>query len=294
MKKAIYITLLTFSMLNIFGSVNTEATTDKLQVFTSVIPQKFIVDKIGGERVECSVLVSPGKNPATYQPTPRQIVKLSGADTLFTIGVPFEAAYLDKILSTLDNLKVIDSSKGIKKRAIEEGHDHGEEEHSDTEELDPHTWLSPVLSKIIAKNILLSLIESDPEGEEYYTKRFNILIKELDSITEELHIILDPYKGSVVFVYHPSFGYFLDEFGLVQEAVETGGKEPTPRGLEQIITEAKDDGAKIIVVQPEFSIKSAEVIAKAISGTVTTLNPLHLDYIENLRHIALEISKAYK
>ncbi|MGL1892949.1 MAG: zinc ABC transporter substrate-binding protein [Spirochaetaceae bacterium] len=294
MKRITYLILSVISIYSLFGTTNIEEESNSLKVFTSIIPQKFFVEQIGGERVDCSVLVGPGKNPATYQPTPNQIVKLSTADILFTIGVPFENIYLGKILNTLKNLKVIDSSIGIKKREIVEGHNHSVEEHPENEELDPHTWLSPVLGKIIAQNILINLIKSDPEGEEYYTSRFNILIKQLNSITEELHQILDPYKGNVVFVYHPSFGYFLDEFGLIQEAVETGGKEPTPKGLERIISEAIADGAKIIVVQPEFSIKSAKVIADAIGGRVTSLNPLHQDYLLNLKNIATEISKAYK
>ena len=50
---------------------------DRLPVFVSILPQQFFVQQIGGERVEVRVMVAPGANPATYEPTPRQITKAS-------------------------------------------------------------------------------------------------------------------------------------------------------------------------------------------------------------------------
>ena len=64
--------------------------------------------------------------------------------------------------------------------------------------------------------------------------------------------------------------------------------------LEKIIKEAREKNMKIIFVQPEFSQKSAQVIAKAIDGAVVVLDPLNPDYINNLKHIAFEIEKAFK
>ncbi len=288
------ITILILTSISACSRTSQNEESNKIQIFTSILPQKFFVDKIGGERVETTSLVGPGKSPTTYQPTPKQIVKLSRANVLFTIGVPFEKAYLRKTTSTLDSLLVIDCSSNIEKREIGNHHDHDEEEHSEIENLDPHVWLSPVLAQIIAKDILDTLISIDPDGKTYYTEKFNKLISELENIDIELHGILDSLKGQSVFVYHPSFGYFLDEFGMEQEAVETGGKTPTPGQLERMIKEAKNDGVKIIIVQPEFSKKSAEIIATAIEGTVTTLNPLEYDYINNLRNMANIIYNSYK
>lgn len=270
---------------------------EKLEIFTSILPQKFFVEEIGGERVTCSVLVGPGKSPATYQPTPSQIGKLSSSDILFTIGVPFEHAYLDKIIETLTDLKVKDTSLGIKKREIDEHHHEGEEEdHEDHEEesSDPHVWLSPVTAKTVSENIYNSLVELDPEGKEYYTKRYMALLASLDKVNSELHSILKPVEGKILFVYHPSFGYFADEYSLKQIAIETGGKEPTSRQLAHIIEEAQEEGVKLIVVQPEFSQKSAGIIANAIKGKVTTLNPLNPDYINNLKTMAEVIVNAYR
>ena len=268
---------------------------DRVQVFTSILPQKFLVDRIGGDFVNTQSIVGSGDSPATYQPTPNQIMALSQADILFKIDVPYEEVFLKKITATLKNLKIIDTSAGINKRHIDShNHDGDKSTHSEAESLDPHVWLSPVLAKVQAKTILNSLISLDPNNKEYYKTRYDKLILDLDNITFELHAKLAPLKGKTMFVYHPSFGYFTDEFGLNQEAIESGGKEPTPAQLEEIISEAITDGVRIIIVQPEFSIKSAKAIASAINGTVTTMNPLEVNYIENLRKMGNTIVTAYK
>lgn len=300
MKFKLLTILLFISSITIFASGQKEEEKNGLNVFTSILPQRYFVETIGGDRVNCSVLVGAGSSPATYQPTPSQIVKLSTADILFTIGVPFEKAYLHKIVETLDSLEIVDTSTGITKRHMvahthdDDAHHDDEAHHDDNVILDPHVWLSPVTAKIIAKNILDSLISTDPEGTSYYTERFEKLIVDLDAVTEEIHSMLAPFKGKILFVYHPAFGYFSDDFGLKQIAIETGGKEPTPSQLEDIIHEALEEDVKFIMVQPEFSKKSAKIIADSIDGTVTTLNPLNPDYINNLKFIASEIVKAYK
>ncbi len=77
----------------------------KINVYTSILPQKFFVEKIGGDRVTVDVLVIPGKSPAIYEPAPKQVLNLSNADVFFRIGVPFEIAFIPNLRSNIKNLK---------------------------------------------------------------------------------------------------------------------------------------------------------------------------------------------
>jgi len=289
--------------------------TKPVNVFTSILPQKCFVEKIGGDRVNAEVLVGPGKSPATYEITPQQIIALGSAEILFTIGVPFEQALLPSIEDTLDKLRIVDTSQGINKRKLaahthdenhhedhEEEHedhndedDHHEEKHEHEEGADdPHIWLSPSLVKIQAGHIYNALIEIDPEAKDQYKNGYDEFISELDEIDRELKSILAPFSGNILFVFHPAFGYFADSYGLEQVAIETGGKEPTPSQLEEIIEHALEEKVKILFVQPEFPVTAAEAIADSIDGAVVLLNPLDPDYINNLRAIASEIEKAFR
>lgn len=298
-------------LMVLIGTISFGKGEEKIKVFTSILPQKYFVEKIGGDRVDVRVLVAPGKSPATYSPTPNQVIDLSSAKVLFTIGVPFENAFLDKVRSNLKTTEIVDTSYGIKKRELEahsHGDDHHDDHHNDHHEghhdhdhhdahgsmEDPHVWMSPVLVKHQGKIIYETLAKVDPQGKEEYLKGYEGLVKEMDELDGYVKDKLTPYKGNTVFVYHPAFGYFTDEYGLYQEAIETGGKEPKPATLEKIIEEAKKDNVKIIFVQPEFSQKSANAIANAIDGKVVTLNPLNPDYVNNMKRMADEIQGAFK
>ena len=267
----------------------------QINIFVSIAPLKFFTERIGSDRIKIDLMVMPGRNPATYEPTPEQVIALAEADLFFTIGVPFENSFIPKIEETLSSLIIKDVTAGIEKRQLFEHH-HEDEPH-ETEKIyeynfpDPHTWLSPVLAKTICVNILNALINADPEGEDYYTENYMILSEKLDTLHSELTEIFEPYKGKSFLVFHPSFGYLADQYGIIQLAIESRGKEPGPYELEKIIEHAKEDNISIIFTQPEFSKRSAEVIAESINGTVVILSTLNPDYINNLRIIAGEIVK---
>ncbi|WP_319478343.1 metal ABC transporter solute-binding protein, Zn/Mn family [Marispirochaeta aestuarii] len=271
-----------------------------IEVFVSILPQKYFVERIGGPDVEVSVMVPPGKSPATYEPTPQQIIKLGDADIFFTLGVPFEAAFLPRVSSNLKDVAIVPTDRGIRKRHLEshshdedEEHEH-EDEHDHAHEKgapDPHIWMDPVLVKHQGAIIRDALIDLDPDGSDAYSRRYEEFSADLDLLHEDLTEILAPAEGSILFVYHPAFGYFADRYGLRQEAIETGGKEPSPAVLEGVIAEALHEGVRIIFVQPEFPEKSAQAVADAIGGVVVPVAPLAEDYMENLRSLARKIAQ---
>lgn len=269
-------------------------TSEPLHITVSILPQQYLVEQLVGDAAVVSVMVPPGKSPATYEPTTKQLAELSQADVYFTIGVSFEQALIPTIQSTLPELPVIHMDAGIKKRIITEEHaDEEGEEHADEEigALDPHIWMSPILAAEALQNAYFYLIAKDPGQAELYTARFNHIKTELEALDRDLMNVLEFMKGSTFFVYHPAFGYFADRYGLIQKAIETGGKEPTPKQLESIIQEAKDDNVSFLFVQPEFSEKSARVIADAVGCRVLTISALDKDYMVNLRNIALALSR---
>ena len=162
-----------------------------------------------------------------------------------------------------------------------EGHDHAGD--------DPHVWMGPSNGKIIAENMRKAMADAEPEYREAFDKNYRELIEKIDAVDAELRTILEPLKGETFLVFHPAFGYFADEYGLKQAAIETGGSEPTPKQLEAIIRQAREDGVRVIFVQPQFAKKSAETIAAAIDGAVVPIDPLAPDWLANLRRIAEKI-----
>ena len=268
-----------------------------IRAFASILPQAYFVQRVGGDRVEVDVLVQPGQSPSTYSPTAKQMAKLTKSQVLFCIGVPFEKALLGKIGDTMKELLIVDTAASL--RTLEgESHDDEEEddgdghEHHHHGETDPHTWLSPPLVQQQAKVICDAMVRLDPEGKAVYETNLKAFTNDLEDLHQRITKALAPVKGRELFVFHPAYGYFANTYGLRQVAVETGGKEPSARQLVQLIRKARKQGAKVLFVQPQFSRKSAETIAKSIRGAVVPLDPLARDYIGNLEEMARKVVEA--
>jgi zinc transport system substrate-binding protein len=268
---------------------------EPVPVFVSIPPQKYFVEKIGGSFVQVSVMVPPGANPHIYEPRPTQMTALSKSKIYFAIGVTFETVWLPKFADLNPKMRIVHCDRGIDKMAMvvhhheeEEGvGDQDKEKQAHKEEApgipDPHVWVAPPEVRIIARNILEALVEMDPSNSGTYHSRYEVFLTEIDKLDKDLTEVFKGKKGLKFMVYHPAWGYFARAYGLEQVPVEIEGKEPKPGQLKGLITQSKKDGIKVIFVQPQFSTKSAETIAKAIGGQVIAADNLREDWERNLR-----------
>ena len=313
----------------------------KKDVTVSLVPQKYFVEKIAGDKVNVNVMVKEGFSPATYEPKTSQMKKLSHSSAYFAIGVPFENSWLEKFEHANKNMLIVHTDKGIKKLEMqehshheEEGHeehkdekhddhndhdmhkehahekhddhekhdehdDHADEKHEDHDEhehegLDPHVWLDPVLVKTQALNIYKTLVKIDKTNSAFYKTNYENFLKELDILNEKISKTLKPFEHKAFMVFHPSWGYFANRYSLEQVAIEVQGKEPKPKELIELIKDAKEHEIKIVFVAPQFSQKSAKIIANSINGSVHTIDPLSINWEENLIKTAQKIADTYK
>ena len=266
------------------GICAAEPSSGKINVFVSIIPQAYFVERIGGDYIDVEVLVGPGQSPATYEPTPRQMSQLSNSRVYFRIGVPFEKVFIPKIFSSFRQLRIVDTSEGVPLRYFSQ---------SATKQVaDPHIWLDPKRVKIQADTICRELILIDPAHADVYRENLKVFQDDLDDVDESIAQSLKTLRGGRIFVFHPAFGYFAQSYGLEQSAIEVEGKQPSARQLSDLITRARDEGVKIIFVQPQYSKRNAQAIARAIGGAVVPINPLPKDYLQELETMALVIKNA--
>jgi len=270
------------------------AVAEKVPVFVSILPQKYFVEKVGGDRVDVSVMVPPGASPATYEPRPKQMAAISGARIYCAIGVPFEQVWLEKIIAANPDMLVVHTDRGVEKIPMGDRHDHGEQQRHGHGMMDPHIWLSPPLVKIQAANILEGLVKVDPVHRREYEANCNRFSQELDALDAELRGIFAGKRDLEFMVFHPSWGYFARTYGLKQVPVEVEGKNPKPARLQKLIEHARNRGVKVIFVQPQFSKASAETVANAIGGKIVFADPLALDWMANLRDQAAKFKAALR
>ena len=263
-----------------------------LNIHVSILPQKYFVERIGQDLVRVDVLVKPGKGPATYSPSPDQIKKLTTSDVYFRIGVPFENSILHR-LKSIARVLLVDTREDIPLRRME-SHHHDGKDHNKGIGSDPHIWMSPALVKTQAQTIFKTLSYIDPDNKDIYKKNYTLFIKDLDGLDQRLKAAFKNLKGENLFVFHPSFGYLTDAYGMEQIAVESMGKAPKGKALSNIIKSAKKQNVRVIFAQPQFDVNTAQKIASAINGVVILIDPLAYDYIANMENIAQSISRALK
>lgn len=259
-----------------------EATVSEV-VTVSILPQKTFVEKIAGNDFEVNVLIPPGSSPAAYTLLPSQLKDITRSDVWFRIGyIGFEHSWKDKIAQANSKMKVVNISEGLDLIA-DKMEQHGDHVHIDG--VDPHTWLSPVLVKQMAKVILDELSTLKPEKASAYQANYMRFVKECDQLHIDLKNQLKDYSGRKFIVFHPSLSYFARDYGLDQYSLETGGKEPTPQQLRKVVDMAKDEGIKVVYIQSEFDREHARVFADEIGGEIVQVSPLNPDWEENLRHM---------
>lgn len=281
-----YVSVLLFVLFFIFPVQLFAGTPEKVEVFVSIPPQKWLCEQLGRDQVVIHLLIAKGQEPHAFDPSPRQIQALSRSSLFFTAGLEFEQEITRRLQTGSPHLQLIDTSKNIDKIPMK-GAGHG-----DKEVLDPHVWLSPQNLKSMAMVMAVALAHEDPDNKPVYEKNLEKLNGQLDDLDQAIAEELTAFQGASFFVFHPAFGYFAHQYHLQQVAVETGGKSPTPKQLFALIEKAKAGGIKVIFVQPQFDPRSAESVARAIGGKVVSLDPLAENSVENMRIMAVKIAAA--
>jgi len=275
---------------------NVRDSADGLNVTVSIAPQQYLVERIAGAGVQVTVMVPAGSDPHTYEPSPGQMRALSDADLYLAIGESFEQVWMDRFRAMNPDMLVIDTSEGIQRLAIPDAvHDDdtaAKDDHGDEHAVDPHIWVSPALVKIQAQTIRDALVQVAPGHQNAYDTGLASLLADIDALDADIRATLSGTERRRFLVFHPSWGYFAQEYGLEQIAVEVGGQEPSAAELAKVISLAREEGIRVVLAQPEFSTQAAETIAREIGGEVLLVSPLAPDWLDNMRRVAETFARA--
>lgn len=298
-KKIISIFILIFFIAVFsFTAAAAEAT-----IAVTIVPQIEMVEAIAGDRVDIVEMIPKGFSPSNYAPSPAEMRAFNQASIYFSMGVPADIQNILPRAEEISGLEVVKLFEEVESKyphryfaeedeadeQIDEEDAHLEEDesgHSHQGGKDPHIWLSPARVSFMIELMRDKLIALMPEYEGEFKENAAEYLQQLAELDQQNKELLAPYKGEEILVYHPSFGYFTEHYGLKMIAIEEDGKEPGPRHLQQIIKNARQQGIKNVFYQAEIDSRKTRAVAEELGGEIIKLNPLAQNYRDNLKIMA--------
>lgn len=293
----LFFLILTLVLAGSFSAAAAEAT-----VAVTIVPQLEMVEAVAGEKVEVVEMIPQGFSPANYAPSPAAMRAFNEASIYFSMGVPADVQNILPRAEEMSGLKVVKLFEEIESeyphRYFGEEDEHQDEEvehqeeknddHGHTHEggRDPHIWLSPARASLMVEIMRDELIEILPEYEAEFKENAEQYLEKMDAVDQKNQELLAEYQGQEILVYHPSFGYFTEHYGLEMLAIEAEGKEPGPRHLQEIIEYARQQRIKNVFYQAEIDSSRTRAVVEELGGEIVQLNPLASNYLDNLRVMA--------
>ncbi|AQQ55292.1 metal ABC transporter solute-binding protein, Zn/Mn family [Planococcus lenghuensis] len=275
------------------ASVDDNSNESVLDIFTTAYPLAYFTERIGQDLVNVASIYPPGANEHTFEPTQQDMIALAEADLLFYVGLGLEGFISDAQQSlNNENVKFVSTASAISEQELVtedtpegEADDHGqdEEEHEAEQQsgdassaVDPHVWISPVLSQKLAQSIKDSLIKIDPEGAMLYETNYASLINELEQLDQSFIDLANQIENKTFFVSHAAFGYIAETYGFEQVAVAglNSQDEPSQKELTAIVELAKEKGINHIVFEQNVSSELAEIVQQEIGAEAVEMHNL--------------------
>ena len=277
MKRFLYLIILCVILAGCKGTPQKQADSGKasgtekpaVTVTVTISPYKYFVDQIAKGKVDVNVMVSNGNNPETYEPYAQQMMELSKSALYLKVGsIGFEQTWMKKLQDNAPEMKVIDTSVGIKPAKTPGGN------------IDPHVWMSCSNARIIASNILKALCELEPKNKAFFEKNYQSLLSIIDKrdSTIKESFKKDPDLVRKFVIYHPILTYFARDYQLEQLAIEEEGREPSAAQLKSLIERARKEKIKFCLIQAEFANRNTTTFINESHTKPMDINPLQGDW----------------
>lgn len=272
MKKLLVIFI---SLFFLTGCSPAPTESENLKVVATLFPQYDFARTIGGDKVDVSLLLKPGTDSHSYEPTGADIIEISNSDIFIYTGKSMEA-WAQTILDSVSNsdLNVLDVSDGIEIATVNSSeHEHAHNVY------DPHIWTDPQNAKIICKNILDSFIKADPENTDYYTQNAEKLFSELDLLDKDFELFFSEGENKkMIFGGKFALYYFAKRYNVEYEAAyDSCGtqSEPSPGKIAHLIDEIKSKNLKAVFYAELTAPTVAETIAKETGAKPLLFHSCH-------------------
>jgi len=299
MKKiiSIFITFFLIIFIIIFLAIDNVNQTEningeKIKVVATLFPQYDFVKQVGKDRVDVTLLLPPGIEAHTYDPTPKDIININESDLFVYTGDYMEPWTKNIAANIKEKVDVIDVTKNIE---IEKGNHNEEESHDEHQhEHDPHVWLDISNAKIMVDNILETLIKVDSQNRDYYTRNAKEYKEKLDGLNSDFEYVINTGKRNLIcFGDKFSYMYFIHAYNLDYISVYDSclaEAEPSISKILEIEKKIEKENLPVIFYESLSEGKIAKQIAKDIGIKALVFSSVHTVSSEDMQKGATYLS----
>ncbi|OJG92345.1 zinc transport system substrate-binding protein [Enterococcus silesiacus] len=254
---------------------------DTIKVVTTFYPMYDFAKNVVGDAGDVQLLIPAGTEPHDYEPSAKDIAKITDADVFVYNSHELET-WVKDVLENVDEKKVaVVEAAGSIDLMAGAAHDHDEEEadheeHDHDHELDPHVWLDPVLAQKEVEAIRDALVKKYPDKKETFEKNATAYSEKLKELDSEYKEAFTNAKNKTFVTQHAAFGYLAKQYGLTQESIAgiSPDQEPSPSRLAELKKYIKEHNVSVIYFETSASSKVAETLASETGVELAVLNPL--------------------
>ena len=233
---------------------------DRTKVVATFYPLAYMAESIGGDRVSVSSMVPYNTELHSWQPAPQDIIRADDADVILYNGGPADKWLVDDVLPVVNDAGKVIANTTIGVTYITGG-------DADEGGTDPHTWLSPKRAMVQARNVYDALCEADPDGEAYFTERFNSLNATLAALDLQ-YGALDNATVSGIIVSHSALGYLAYDYNFIQYGVVglSGDQEPSFATIANLVEIMENESIYTVYVDPVYKRDYAQILKNELES----------------------------
>lgn len=278
----------------------------KISVVTTIFPPYDFVRQIAGDQADVKMLLKPGEETHSYEPTPQDIIAIQNSDVFIYTGGENDV-WVEDILSSMPDsdmvtLRLVDCVDTVEEEQVEgmkgsAGHDHdesdpddvhndhtgetdgGEDDGESPHEVDEHVWTSPVNAALIVEQIKNVLSQADPDHSEMYAENTLAYQKQLSELDGQFREAADHAKRNImIFGDRFPFRYFADEYGLEYYAAFpgcAGDTEPSAATMAFLIEKVREEKVPAVLKMELSNDDIANAVAEATGTEVKVLYSCH-------------------
>lgn len=261
--------------------------TKKLQIVTTIFPPYDFAQQIGQDRAEITMLLKPGMESHSYEPTPADMIRIMNSDIFLYAGGESDV-WVEQLLEGngghTQAYALLDWVEALEEETVEgmqvKGHDHdgGQEEHHvvhlEETEYDEHVWTSPQNAMVIVGQICKLMSQKDPDNAAFYESNaedYEKKLKELDRAFQ--NAVHGAVRKTLIFGDRFPLLYFVKTYGLDYYAAFPGCSmetEPSAATIAFLTDKCKEERIPVVFQLEMSNGKIAQAIAEA-SGASTAV-----------------------